>query len=763
MADLFEDNLLPGDELPDENLTVSQEAPAVSTDKPDYAPGETAIITGRGFAIGSTIQVALQDDPNDPGDDGITNIYTPFSITDGVQIKDVNGNVIGGDLDGVADGNFTTTWLVPPDPDGNGPQIASAYHATLILTATGNGADSTLGTADDQTATTTFTDAGSKEAANLDQWQNGPSDNLDPNQDGWVNGNLNGSQAHYNEGEYVPYRTTLSALDPNIKYWHQFEWDTTVSSGKHALDFLGTYDASFNPLPAGEVYPNPITGGPGVGDNQTVGSATISTLDIPDDPRVLAGQDGVIGTSDDITQGPGVMTLYGGTFDGYALPGIDGIFGPTNYITGATNDLLLRTGADNVFNTVDDQLINPGADGFYGTADDITTTGGFGTNTPTQIFLNTGKSVINGVDGIFGNTDDYNPYSYTGTYAGASTASLVPVITYNGLAEGNAILAWSGHIATRANWGTNNSAAAISGSPYHMRGLDFISQNDSTVSWGNQDRSLQNNAVTYPASITVKKETTPDGSNQTFDFTLTRPVNTVDVLNGYIDLSGDRAIDGQDDGTFVDSGGETFTVVNGVITSYNGAGTVNSYFVNTSGLVVSGSTSGSVVTAVDLAGTGTVSFSLVDGGSITFDTLTDFAGYTIKEIVPANWDLTSINRVEIDEINSGDVNDTVNNPANDQTTISLTETDSWTLTFNNNLIAQAPAINLEKTVNPTSIPEGSTGPVTYTYVLTNTDPTPGVDPDPLTITNLVDDNGTTGTTTDDFKLVNNGTLVAGVT
>jgi hypothetical protein len=129
--------------LPLEELTVK-------TDQEDYAPGSTAYITTTGFEPGSTIEFAIQEDPNDPGDDGIANIYEPFYVTDGGE----------GDLDGVADGNITTTWLVPPDPDGDGPEVASAMNATLHLTATGNGADGTLGTADDQVATTTFTDAG---------------------------------------------------------------------------------------------------------------------------------------------------------------------------------------------------------------------------------------------------------------------------------------------------------------------------------------------------------------------------------------------------------------------------------------------------------------------------------------------------------------------------------------------------------------------------------------------------------------------------
>ena len=76
------------------------------------------------------------------------------------------------------------------------------------------------------------------------------------------------------------------------------------------------------------------------------------------------------------------------------------------------------------------------------------------------------------------------------------------------------VLAWGGHISDRADWGDDNSAVAISGSPYHTRliGLDG--------SGGNQDRSLAAEAVIYPASITVIKDAIPDGS-QNFDYTTT--------------------------------------------------------------------------------------------------------------------------------------------------------------------------------------------------------------------------------------------------
>src|SRR4029077_17721362 len=77
---------------------------------------------------------------------------------------------------------------------------------------------------------------------------------------------------------------------------------------------------------------------------------------------------------------------------------------------------------------------------------------------------------------------------------------------------GNPVLAWGGHIASRADWGANNSAVAISGSPYHMRLIDLDGAG------GNQDRSLSEGAVIFPASITIIKDATPNGSTP-FPFT----------------------------------------------------------------------------------------------------------------------------------------------------------------------------------------------------------------------------------------------------
>ena len=82
-------------------------------------------------------------------------------------------------------------------------------------------------------------------------------------------------------------------------------------------------------------------------------------------------------------------------------------------------------------------------------------------------------------------------------------------------------LLWGGHIAERDDWGLNNSAVAVSGSPYHMR---FSSWKDgttnTTLNGGNQDRSLSAEAVLFPASITIVKDAVPNDA-QDFNFSTT--------------------------------------------------------------------------------------------------------------------------------------------------------------------------------------------------------------------------------------------------
>jgi hypothetical protein len=104
-------------------------------------------------------------------------------------------------------------------------------------------------------------------------------------------------------------------------------------------------------------------------------------------------------------------------------------------------------------------------------------------------------------------------YSYVaGTgFAGDKSARITITFTAS---VANPVLAWGGHISSRADWGANNSAVAISGSPYHTRLIDLDG------SGGNQDRSLSAAAVIFPAKITIIKDAVPNDP-QNFSFSTT--------------------------------------------------------------------------------------------------------------------------------------------------------------------------------------------------------------------------------------------------
>ena len=208
----------------------------------------------------------------------------------------------------------------------------------------------------------------------------------------WQNGNLNHNQAHYNEGEAVAYRISFSDLVIGSTNTVTIEWDTTENA-KHAIDYLTTFDHS-------ETGADPCSGIPGCVLSNS------SNWPIPVDPKVAAGQDGIMGTVDDIAQMPGVFTFY------------------------------------------DAQILG------------------------------------------------VSSYTVSGDYASASQTSIK--ITFRATSR-TPVLAWGGHISTRADWGIDNSAIAFTGSPFHMRLLDI------NGSGGNQDRSLTSTAAVFPADVTIIK------------------------------------------------------------------------------------------------------------------------------------------------------------------------------------------------------------------------------------------------------------------
>ena len=101
-------------------------------------------------------------------------------------------------------------------------------------------------------------------------------------------------------------------------------------------------------------------------------------------------------------------------------------------------------------------------------------------------------------------------YSYSNGpgFLGDKSASLTLTFTAS---VANPVLAWGGHISSRRDWGLNNSAVAIPGSPYHTRLIDLDGAG------GNEDRSLSADAVIFPGFIRIVKNTT--GGDATFGYT----------------------------------------------------------------------------------------------------------------------------------------------------------------------------------------------------------------------------------------------------
>lgn len=83
----------------------------------------------------------------------------------------------------------------------------------------------------------------------------------------------------------------------------------------------------------------------------------------------------------------------------------------------------------------------------------------------------------------------------TGTFAGTSKSQMT--ITFDaGATPNSVVLAWSGHISTRFDWGFEFSAVNLPGSPYHMR----------IVGTGNQDRSMSVAGIIFPGYLYIRKQ-----------------------------------------------------------------------------------------------------------------------------------------------------------------------------------------------------------------------------------------------------------------
>lgn len=218
-----------------------------------------------------------------------------------------------------------TKWTVFADQNGaiNSGWLVTGPNSTYSLTAVGERSF--------RQSSTTFAapDLVDAEAANLDQCANGPADKppIMCNGAAWQNGDLNANQAHYLEGESVPYRMRFSGLtvgktDNTVT----IEWDTTENSGaKHALDYLTDFDRN-------EPGADPCSGVTGC----TLSSATTFAISL--DPNVVAAG---------VTQiGGQVFTMYGGQITVASAYTIDGSY------SGASKTRITLTFRSDVSNPV---------------------------------------------------------------------------------------------------------------------------------------------------------------------------------------------------------------------------------------------------------------------------------------------------------------------------------------------------------------------------------------------------------------------------
>ncbi len=85
-------------------------------------------------------------------------------------------------------------------------------------------------------------------AATLDQCRNGgvgatpvPCNPTTKNPLGWQNGNAQGQQAHWREGDSISYRVIITGLTPGSTNTLLFNW-STIHGSHHAIDYITSYD-----------------------------------------------------------------------------------------------------------------------------------------------------------------------------------------------------------------------------------------------------------------------------------------------------------------------------------------------------------------------------------------------------------------------------------------------------------------------------------------------------------------------------------------
>ncbi|MBK6440844.1 MAG: hypothetical protein IPH27_05605 [Actinomycetales bacterium] len=242
--------------------------PTLTSDKADYPPGGAVVLSGTGWASGEQVHITVNDDAGQT-----------WSLSSGVN---------GAPVDPVANlgGEFTYSFTLP-----------SWFVASYTATATGPSG----------TVSTTFTDSavGSFRQCKNADGVGGPSHLCN-----WANGNVQGTNSAYAEGDAVPQRLELTGLVPGTSY--TIEMAYSVYKNVHTYDYLATYDYSEDWIT------NPCDGIVGC-------SLPGSTYPIPNDPNVPF-------------DGGQLWTLSGGTLTGSAFVGATAGAGGV-WVNGAANTI----------------------------------------------------------------------------------------------------------------------------------------------------------------------------------------------------------------------------------------------------------------------------------------------------------------------------------------------------------------------------------------------------------------------------------------
>ena len=141
----------------------------------------------------------------------------------------------------------------------------------------------------------------------------------------WVRGNANAQSSHWREGGFIAYRAMFGGLSTGVPHTLVFTYDTVASSG-HAIDYLGSYDAT-------ETTSSTTSSSQGTiihanNSNPCADLAAAGQFPWACTPSAPQGA----GNFPPVTfTGPGGQTNCGGspgTFTGTQIPGAMSLFGP---------------------------------------------------------------------------------------------------------------------------------------------------------------------------------------------------------------------------------------------------------------------------------------------------------------------------------------------------------------------------------------------------------------------------------------------------